>query len=181
MKLIVGLGNPGKDYEQTRHNVGFLAIDQLAGPGLKLDKPSQSQLKVADGILYAKPQTYMNNSGHALRTLALSHGLEPADILVIYDEVDLPFGSLRTRLAGGSAGHNGIKSIIEAIGDSFWRLRIGTRQESAPTNAKDFVLEQFSASEAKQLGSLWPELTKLVEQFKAGSLSEHTIKVNLPT
>lgn len=152
MKLIVGLGNPGRQYAETRHNVGFMAIDYLAGKlGVKVDKIKFKSV-VGEGFLgtekvvLAKPQTYMNLSGEAVLDMVQWYKLDPADILVIYDDMDLPAGKLRLRMKGSAGGHNGMKSIIYLLqSDQFPRLRIGIGR---PTNEKmesvDFVLGRFN-------------------------------------
>lgn len=152
VKLIVGLGNPGRQYAETRHNVGFMAIDYLAGKlGVKVDKIKFKSV-VGEGFLgtekvvLAKPQTYMNLSGEAVLDMVQWYKLDPADILVIYDDMDLPAGKLRLRMKGSAGGHNGMKSIIYLLqSDQFPRLRIGIGR---PTNEKmesvDFVLGRFN-------------------------------------
>lgn len=132
MKLIVGLGNPGQKYVRTRHNIGFMVIDYLSEKlGIKVDKIKFKSL-IGEGfvgtekIVLVKPQTYMNLSGEAVLDLIQWYKAEPCDLLVIYDDMDLPLGKLRLRLKGSAGGHNGMKSIIYLIqSDSFPRLRIG--------------------------------------------------------
>ncbi len=145
MKLIVGLGNPGKDYQDTRHNAGWLVLDALAtklGVGewqtkkdLEVDlieilvppPPRQGGEIPAQGkLLLAKPITFMNNSGRAVESVRAYYKLETADIIVVHDELDLPLGTIRTRFGGTSAGHNGVGSLIHHLGtEEFWRVRIG--------------------------------------------------------
>lgn len=155
--LIVGLGNPGKKYAATRHNVGFWALDFLADKwGLNKFK-SQKKLKAltTEGwlenkkIVLAKPETFMNNSGETVGALKNFYKTESEKIIAVYDELDLPFGKIRVRADGSSAGHNGIKSIIAQLGtDKFKRVRIGTRNQLADkTEAADFVLGKFSEEE----------------------------------
>jgi len=132
VKLIVGLGNPGQKYVRTRHNIGFMVIDYLSEKlGIKVDKIKFKSL-IGEGfvgtekIVLVKPQTYMNLSGEAVLDLIQWYKAEPCDLLVIYDDMDLPLGKLRLRLKGSAGGHNGMKSIIYLIqSDSFPRLRIG--------------------------------------------------------
>ena len=132
MKLIVGLGNPGKEYERTRHNAGFDVMDEIA----RMASASITQKKFkalvdkvnigGQSVLLMKPQTYMNNSGEAVRAAMDFYHLQPQDLLVIYDDLDLPVGKLRLRQKGSAGGHNGIKSIIAHIGtQTFDRIRVG--------------------------------------------------------
>lgn len=155
MKLLVGLGNPGRSYEDTRHNIGFAAIDLLHGDNFSVWR-LRDQAYIAKGnihgedVILAKPQTYMNASGDAVQPIAAFFKIAPHDILVMHDELDFPFGTVRLKIGGSSAGHNGIQSIIDRLGsDAFARIRIGigteTRREQ---DTKDFVLERFSSEES---------------------------------
>lgn len=161
MYLIVGLGNPDKKYEQTRHNAGFMAVDflveKLGLPKFELKDKFKSEISMAERddkkIIVAKPQTYMNNSGVAVQFLKNYFKIQPEDLIVVYDELDLPLGEIRLRQEGSSAGHNGIKSIIEYLGtDKFNRVRIGIRNKSADKIPADkFVLSKFSFFEKRKL------------------------------
>lgn len=157
MKLIVGLGNPGREYAVTRHNVGFMVIDRLAHKlGLAVEKKKfkalygQGQIK-SEKVLLAKPQTYMNLSGEAVAALLRWHKLGPADLLVVYDDMDLPPGKLRIRMEGGSGGHKGMESIIWLLGtEGFPRLRIGVGKPEVPGfNGAGYVLSRLTAEDAK--------------------------------
>ncbi len=152
--LIFGLGNPGLKYEATRHNVGFRTIDLLSQKlGVKLSLSAQDavfgQGSLDSKTLYlAKPMTYMNLSGRAARMLMSKFSLDPADLLVIHDDLDLPLGDVRVKLGGSSAGHNGLKSIIETLGSQdFGRVRIGINRPPGRMDAADYVLEDFAKSE----------------------------------
>jgi len=154
MKLVVGLGNPGMQYAETRHNVGFRVVDRL-GRLLKvrindLMCRAFTARAVLDGkgIILAKPLTYVNRSGEAVKALAVKYNLPPEEILVIYDDMDLEVGCLRLKFKGGSGGHNGLNSIIEVLGTKdFPRLRIGIGRPTAdPVN---HVLGHFTAEEKK--------------------------------
>jgi PTH1 family peptidyl-tRNA hydrolase len=154
MKLVVGLGNPGPKYAGTRHNVGFEVITMLAGQYHMKAKRSQHNSLIAHGniseqrVVLQQPLTFMNRSGVAVKAMAAELGLVPEDILVIVDDLDLPLGRIRIRANGGSGGHNGLKSITEALGSSdFPRLRIGIGRPSDDMAVEDYVLEVFSKEE----------------------------------
>ena len=128
MKMIVGLGNPGKQYERTRHNSGFMAVDKVAEKlNLNIDKKEFAALTAKNNqVILVKPQTYMNNSGEAVSQIMKYYHIDINDLLIIYDDLDLKYGQLRLRLKGSSGGHNGIKSIINYIhSENFKRIRIG--------------------------------------------------------
>ncbi len=158
MKLIVGLGNPGKQYEKTRHNVGFMVLDALfkefnVKPQSKF-KAEMAQVSIqGEIVLLLKPQTFMNLSGEAVHLVKDFYKLDDQDILVIYDDLDLPVGKLRLREKGSSGGHNGIKSIIHHLHhQDFKRLRIGIDKDSfIPTS--DYVLGKFSKADHAPLES----------------------------
>lgn len=153
MFLIVGLGNPGSEYEWSRHNLGFMLIDKLAqDAGVDVRRRECSSLAaraVIDDleVTLVKPQTYMNLSGEAVSCFRKKHELSPPSLLVISDDLALPFGTMRIRARGSAGGHNGLKSIIGALGsDEFIRLRIGTQPEHPVTDVKSFVLAPFPRS-----------------------------------
>lgn len=157
MKLIVGLGNPGREYAATRHNIGFMVVDRLAHKlGLAVEKKKfnallgQGQIR-SERVLLAKPQTYMNLSGEAVTALLNWYKLEPADLIVVFDDMDLPPGKLRIRLEGSSGGHKGMESIILALGtDGFPRLRIGVgRPETPEFDSANYVLSRLTAGDVK--------------------------------
>jgi peptidyl-tRNA hydrolase, PTH1 family len=157
VKLIVGLGNPGREYAATRHNIGFMVVDRLAHKlGLAVEKKKfnallgQGQIR-SEKVLLAKPQTYMNLSGEAVTALLNWYKLEPADLIVVFDDLDLPPGKLRIRPEGSSGGHKGMESIILALGtDGFPRLRIGVGRPEIPDfDSADYVLSRLTAGEVK--------------------------------
>ncbi|MCX7006391.1 MAG: aminoacyl-tRNA hydrolase [Kiritimatiellaeota bacterium] len=159
MKLIVGLGNPGKQYERTRHNIGFAVLDELAKradvafrkPWLAKAETAQAEL-AGQNVLLAKPVTFMNLSGTAVAPLARKRGLEPADVVVVSDDMELPLGKLRIRARGGAGGHNGLKSVIEQLGsDEFARVRVGIGRSAGEGDATNHVLGRFSADERRAL------------------------------
>ena len=153
MKLIVGLGNPGSNYHDTRHNVGFMAVDALAerfGAAIRRKKFNSltEEIRVGDtAVLLLKPQQYMNRSGHAVATAAGFYKLSGADILVVTDDMALDVGRIRLRAKGSAGGHNGLKDIIARLGhEDFARLRIGIG-DSGPMDAADYVLSRFRGDE----------------------------------
>jgi peptidyl-tRNA hydrolase, PTH1 family len=154
MRLIVGLGNPGPDYEWTPHNVGFLAIDALAQrSGIRVTRPEAKSV-VGRGtfagheVILAKPQTMMNLSGVAVRMLLERYECDPAETIVLLDETDLPWGMLRIRTHGRNSTHNGLQSIISAIGgDEFIRVRMGVQPKQMWGDRRDYVLSQLGREE----------------------------------
>lgn len=148
--LVVGLGNPGAEYVNTRHNVGFMAVDVLAGADAtwKKEKNALVFATTIDGrrVIFVKPQTYMNNSGVAVLALMTFYKVPLENIIVIHDDMDLKIGDVREKIGGGSAGHNGIKSIDANIGRDYKRVRIGIghpRDFDLPMNPADWVLGRF--------------------------------------
>lgn len=158
MQVVVGLGNPGGEYEATRHNAGFLAVDELARRLHRFGGFGRAGATVRGAgragrhdVTLVKPQTYMNRSGEAVRAL-LSEGLVAAEVLVVCDDVYLPLGRLRMRRSGGAGGHQGLESILEAIGtDGFPRLRIGVGPAPASADLPEYVLGEFTAEERARL------------------------------
>ena len=182
-KLIIGLGNKGSEYERTRHNVGFLMLDAFAAArSLEWhDKPKFKAILSewnhdGDKVILFKPQTYMNLSGEAVRAIKDFYKIENSDILVIHDELALPFGTVRTRIGGSDAGNNGIKSLIRHIGDDFARIRVGILDDEMPImGASDFVLDRFDPEELEKLqGSLQTTVFGLIENFLDGSFAATT-------
>lgn len=154
MKLIVGLGNPGRRYRQTRHNVGWEVISRLARRARIAVDEEDGFSDVGRGaiggtrVILARPQTYVNVSGEAVRDLRRRHRLRPQDIVVVVDDLDLPLGRLRLRASGSAGGHNGLKSIIEAIGTTeFPRLRVGIGRPPEGVDPADHVLTRFTSDE----------------------------------
>ena len=154
IRLVVGLGNPGKEYERTRHNVGFMVIDELVRK-LRIKNYSEEALSHVyrsrvggRQVIFAKPQTYMNNSGLAVLNLLEENGIEPQEMLVVYDDLDLPLGMTRLRLEGSSGGHRGVESIIKSIGtEKFPRLKIGIGRPKRKEDVVSYVLSPFSKEE----------------------------------
>ena len=159
MKVVVGLGNPGQQYELTRHNLGFLLIDRLmtrAGGHRFRDEASAKVAEVTladERVLLVKPQTFMNLSGNAVRPLLEKYGeAKPENLLVACDDVALPFGMIRVRPGGSAGGQNGLQSIIERLGtQQFARLRLGIQPDNKVSNLKDFVLSQIPKRDLEEL------------------------------
>lgn len=153
-RLIIGLGNPGSEYEETRHNIGFAVIDALAEKLRVAFEHAKGNVLLGWGrvrsfpVGLAKPLTYMNRSGSAVKTLLAHHGLEPRDVLVVVDDVNLPVGKLRIRPGGSAGGHNGLQDITDRLGCSdFPRLRFGVGSDFARGRQAEYVLSPFTADE----------------------------------
>ena len=170
MKLIVGLGNPGGKYRGTRHNIGFAVVDELARRGrVEFDSAPVEALvakvRGAEPVLLAKPMTFMNASGEAVGGLARYFKIEPADLLIVVDEVQLPLGKLRARARGSAGGHNGLKSLIAHLGDEFARLRIGVGRGDQRRDLADHVLARFEADEAAEVERMTTRAADASEMF----------------
>jgi PTH1 family peptidyl-tRNA hydrolase len=169
--LVVGLGNPGPVYAKTRHNIGFVVADLLAGrlgSGFKLHKKSGAD--VATGrlagraVVLAKPRTYMNESGRHVGPLAKFYSVAPADVVVLHDELDIDFGRIRLKFGGGVAGHNGLKSVAAALGTKdFQRVRIGVGRPPGRKDAATFVLEPFSSRERIEVPTICEQAADATE------------------
>jgi PTH1 family peptidyl-tRNA hydrolase len=187
--LIVGLGNPGRQYEDTRHNVGFMVLDRLAAAaGVAFQSSPKFQGHLAklpdDGTVLLKPQTFMNLSGRSIRQLLAFHKWLPENMLVIYDDAALPLGTLRFREKGSAGGHNGIKSILEHLGtDSFPRLKIGIGS-SQPGNMVGHVLGKFSPDERPLLENTLATALEAVQlarsQGIAAAANRHHTRIQSP-
>ncbi|HCK99809.1 MAG TPA: aminoacyl-tRNA hydrolase [Candidatus Marinimicrobia bacterium] len=171
-KVIMGLGNPGKQYEKTRHNFGFMVVDQLADKKqlscCSSGKPYVwSETDIASvGVCLCKPLTYMNNSGVAARDILHSYSLTPEDLLVIYDDIDLPLGKVRLRKRGSSGGHRGIQSIIDQLESrEFPRLRLGIGPQDEGVAAEDYVLDNFRKAELPIAKNVIDTAIKVAEDF----------------
>jgi len=159
MWLIVGLGNPGKEYEYTRHNIGFLTVDHLIDRTEAHSLSSSSfhgELFKSSNLLFLKPTTFMNRSGQSLQAVKQFYKIELDNIIVIHDDLDLPFGALRFKKGGGSGGHNGLKSIDEMIGRGYVRVRMGIDKPIYKSQVADYVLSPFNQEEQQNL-SQWIE------------------------
>jgi PTH1 family peptidyl-tRNA hydrolase len=173
VKLIVGLGNPGIEYQFTPHNLGFLTVDRLAERcGAEVSNRRSRALTVkatigSEQVLLAKPETYMNLSGLAVRELLEELGAKPEeDLIVIYDELDLPFGAIRVRQRGGSAGHNGMNSILGVLAtEEFTRVRLGVGPDRKPADGARYLLSQFRRSQLKKVDALLDASADAVEMI----------------
>jgi PTH1 family peptidyl-tRNA hydrolase len=175
--LIVGLGNVGKEYDNTRHNIGFEAVDRFVKdhdfPGWVEKKDLKCQItssQLGETKIYViKPTTFMNLSGEAVQAVMNFYKISPNNIVVVHDELDIPFGQIRTRIGGSAAGHNGIKSVTQHLGEDYGRVRIGIgpkiheKQDSA-----DFVLAKFSTEQDAQMGNLKREVSAILSEFAYG-------------
>jgi PTH1 family peptidyl-tRNA hydrolase len=169
--LVVGLGNPGENYARTRHNIGFMVADLLAGRlGSKFKAHKRSGAEVATGrlagrsVVLAKPRCYMNESGRQVGPLAKFYSVQPADIIVLHDDLDLDFGRIRLKLGGGEGGHNGLRSVASAlITKDFQRVRIGIGRPPGRKDPATFVLEPFSASERSEVPTICEQAADATE------------------
>ena len=169
MKMIAGLGNPGYEYHLTPHNLGFMAVDRLAGEcGLELEHREAQALTAAarlEGldVLLAKPQTYMNLSGMAVARLVAKYGLDVGDLIVLVDDAALPLGSIRIRPRGSAGGHNGLRSIIGALGsDHFVRVRMGVSPEQPVEDMVSYVLGRFREADLETVAEMLSQACEAV-------------------
>ncbi|MDO8507777.1 MAG: aminoacyl-tRNA hydrolase [bacterium] len=179
--LIVGLGNPGAKYEKTRHNAGFLVLDALCENEFKPEKKFNAEIcEHEDSAVLMKPQTFMNLSGEAVKSFADYYKVAPENIWVIHDDVDIPFGEVRVREGGSSAGHKGIDSIINHLGtQDFLRLRVGVKNEMLEKiETEDFVLQRFSKDEEGKLQEIIDLCVKEIREIlKSGDKEPKTLKI----
>jgi len=174
VKIVLGLGNPGKKYERTRHNLGFLVVDRIASENSIAVKKRKCNSLVGDWqtdrrkVLLVKPLIYMNRSGEVVRDLLHRFAVSVKDLLVIHDDLDLPFGRIRIRPRGGAGGHRGVLSILEAIGEEgFFRVRVGIGRPPPGVDPTDFVLEVFSPEETSHLDRVISKAADAVESLLA--------------
>lgn len=172
MKLIVGLGNPGKQYENTRHNIGFQVIDELCKQlHVSLDKEKFKSLYCVEQIkgekvILLKPLTYMNLSGEAVQAIMNYYQIDIDDLLVIYDDLDLPVGKIRLRQKGSAGGHNGMKSIISHLGSQqFNRIRIGIDHPKSGMSVSNYVLSKFTKDETVEMEHVVKKCADACEQW----------------
>ncbi len=176
MKLIVGLGNPGEKYQKVRHNLGFEVLDELVKKLNLVDWSMEDKFKAeiirAQELILVKPQTYMNNSGMAVVKLVEYFKVDPSELIVIHDELDLPFGKIKVRLGGAAAGHHGVESITAALGtDKFIRVRLGignlktqsSEHKHAHVDTNKFVLEPFTGGEKSKVKHMLKQAVQALE------------------
>lgn len=175
--LVAGLGNPGSQYAQTRHNIGFMVVDELArrfGGRLARHKRAQAlacEAKVGPPgssvpVVLAEPQSFMNASGGPVKALMQFYGVDQEQLIVVHDELDIPFEAIRTKRGGGDGGHNGLKSIRQALGSGeFLRVRVGIGRPPGQQDPADYVLRTFSASERPEVGLLVDRAADAVESL----------------
>jgi PTH1 family peptidyl-tRNA hydrolase len=183
--LVAGLGNPGLQYEKTLHNLGFLTIDRLAERnGIHVSRPDSKALlgsgKIAGtDVLLAKPQTFMNLSGTSLKPLLEKHGMNPASLIVIHDELDLPWTGVRIRPKGSAAGNHGMESIIGQLGtQEFTRLRLGIHPGHPVKNGAEYVLSSFKKAQLKELDELLDHAAAAVESIIAEGVEKAMTRFN---
>lgn len=193
MKLVVGLGNPGKEYAASRHNIGFRCIDHFASRhGIEVRRRKGKAL-VGDGavngarVVLAKPQTYMNASGESVSELLRTYGVKPQDLLVVYDDLDLPSGRVRIRPDGGAGGHHGMESIIARIGtQDFPRIRVGIGRPEGPGNAGEsgdtigYVLGRCSPRESKLVEEAVAQVSEAILVIVTEGLEKAMNRFNRP-
>lgn len=185
MRLIVGLGNPGPEYAWTPHNLGFLVVDRLAErAGIRVERP-EAKAYIGKGrlagqdVVLAKPQTYMNASGMAVGELVRRLEIDPAEMIVVTDDVALPWGMLRIREHGSAGGHNGLESIISALGtDEFIRVRVGIRPEHPVRDLSAYVLMQLPKSDRQDVLEIAAEAADAVEMILADGTAKAMAKFN---
>ncbi len=184
--LVVGLGNIGTSYAKNRHNMGFMTLNKYRDSHDFSDWMDKKDLQcqMATGnvgstrVILVKPTTMMNLSGDAVQKVQHFFKLQDGDTLVVYDELDVNFGTIRTRNGGGSGGHNGIKSLLAQAGDNFGRIRIGIGpKEPAAMDTADFVLQDFPDGQQKHLDKIMREACALIDERTVGPLTEHTMEV----
>ena len=178
--LVVGLGNPGSSYAGNRHNVGAMVLDELAArAGVKLSpgKGKRARTLIGEGrlagrrVVLARPTSYMNESGGPVRGLLDYHSIPSTDLVVLHDELDIPFASVRLKRGGGEGGHNGLRSITRSTGTKdYLRVRVGIGRPPGRQDPADFVLKDFSATERKELDLLVAEAADATEELLAQGL-----------
>ncbi|MGM0607848.1 MAG: aminoacyl-tRNA hydrolase [Candidatus Muiribacteriota bacterium] len=186
MKLVAGLGNYPSEYKKTRHNIGYEFIDYFKEKNFKYinykKKFDSLYFKTeleGEQIFFVKPQTLMNNSGYSIVKFCSFYKIMPEDIVVIYDDIDIDFKKLKLNKGRGTGGHNGIGSIISAIGKNFFRIRVGIFSENINFSRRDFVLSKFSQEELKIIeNSIYPEIEKIIPAFASGNIIKEMNRVN---
>ena len=182
MHLIVGLGNIGEKYQLTRHNVGFMVIDEITKnlTTSNIQKSNfHSTLEKSSYDLFSKPTTYMNNSGMAVQAIKEYYKLEMEDIIVIHDDIDLPFGTVKFKIGGGHGGHNGLKSIDAHIGKEYIRIRIGVGKPQDKADVANYVLNNFSKEELNKLPDIIAHTMNAIKALKSEDIEQVKSKFTL--
>ncbi|RED54290.1 aminoacyl-tRNA hydrolase [Aestuariispira insulae] len=185
MLLLVGLGNPGPKYEKNRHNVGFMAVDEIVRRHSFGPWKARFQALVAEGrigtekVLAIKPTTYMNESGRAVGEAMRFFKLEPADVTVIYDELDVAVGKIKTKQGGGHGGHNGLRSLDAHIGKDYWRVRIGIGHPGDKSKVHSHVLGDFSKAEWPTIENMIDAVSKAIPDLLVDGMSQFMSKIGL--
>jgi len=182
MLLIVGLGNPGTQYENTRHNIGFKVIDKLVsdfGANEISKNAFKGELFKSSNLLFLKPTTFMNLSGASLQAVKNFYKIELEDIIVIHDDIDLPFSALRFKKGGGHGGHNGLRSIDTMIGKEYTRVRMGVDKPTHKSQVADYVLHDFSKEESEVLKPWIEHTSSAIKELQKSSLEEVKSKYSL--
>ena len=183
---MVGLGNPGEEYADTPHNMGFLAVDRLAeGLGIRVNRPdSKALVGVGGRVMIAKPQMYMNLSGMSVKALMAKHEIAPESLILAYDELDLPWGEVRVRPNGRPRGHNGVRSVAENVGtEEFARVRLGVQPGCTPegrplSGGKDYLLSRFSRERKKELDGVLELAAQAIGSVIADGVEKSMAKFN---
>ena len=182
MHLIVGLGNIGEKYQLTRHNIGFLVIDEITKnlSTSNINNPNfQSSLLKSGYNLFSKPTTYMNNSGLAVHAIKEYYKIDLENIIVIHDDLDLPFGTVKFKIGGGHGGHNGLRSLDAHITKEYIRVRIGIGKPADKTDVANYVLSNFSKEELNKLTDIITHTIKAIEAFKTEDIDQVKSKFTL--
>ena len=185
MLLVAGLGNPGEEYAATPHNIGFLVVDRLAARhGIRITR-KECQALIGQGsiggkmVLLAKPQTYMNLSGVAIKPLMERNETAPSDLILIYDELDLPWGSIRIKPKGSAAGHNGVTDVIAKIGtQAFPRVRLGVHPGHDLSSGKDYLLSRFTRRQTEELDAFVDHAADAAESVIAEGVEKSMARFN---
>lgn len=174
MKLIIGLGNPGPEYQNNRHNIGFQTLDQLSDdlklPKFKIEKKFKAEITKGDDFILAKPQTFMNNSGFAVKALKTFYKIKPENIIVVHDDIDISIGTIRISRGASSGGNNGVASIIKELGTKdFIRIRVGVaNSQRKKIPADKFVLQNFNPADKKIIKDTMPQILEALSLLITG-------------